>query len=65
LIKICRNFSDEQIDIQKSQLEKLGLFSDFDIFYKTTDKKYEAEQIRVFGRMIEKNLVYRGFRPIH
>ncbi|CAJ0852944.1 14522_t:CDS:2 [Entrophospora sp. SA101] len=55
----------EQVQIQKEQLKKLGLFTDYNKHYITLNKEYEAEQIRVFGEMVKKNLVYQGFKPIY
>jgi len=61
----CHQFALEQSQIQREQLKKLGLFTDYDKYYITLDKNYEAEQIRVFGEMVKKDLIYQGFRPIH
>jgi len=61
----CHKFAFEQVQIQKEQLKKLGLFTDYDKYYLTLDKKYEAEQLRIFGEMVKKGLIYQGFRPIH
>jgi isoleucyl-tRNA synthetase len=33
--------------------------------YKTMDKGYELEQIRVFREMLKSGLVYRGLRPVY
>ncbi|CAJ0761989.1 21774_t:CDS:10, partial [Entrophospora sp. SA101] len=65
LRQICHDFALTQVQIQKEQLKKIGLFTDFEKYYITLDKEYEAEQIRVFGEMVKKGLIYRGFRPIH
>jgi len=62
---LCHQFALEQSQIQREQLKKLGLFSDYNQYYITLDKNYEAEQIRVFGQLVKKGLVYQGFRPIH
>jgi isoleucyl-tRNA synthetase len=61
----CQQFALEQIEKQRSQLKKLGLLTDYEKFYVTFDPKYEAEQIRLFGKLIKDKLVYRGFRPIY
>jgi len=61
----CHQFALEQAQIQREQLKKLGLFTDFEKYYITLDKKYEAEQLRVFGEFVKKGLIYRGYRPIH
>src|SRR5205823_13657136 len=65
LRQVCHNFALEQVQIQKEQLKKLGLFTDYNKHYITLDKNYEAEQIRVFGEMVKKGLIYQGFRPIY
>jgi len=65
LHQICHDFALEQVQIQKEQLKKLGLFTDYDKYYITLDKNYEAEQLRVFAEMVKKGLIYRGYRPIH
>ena len=65
LRQVCHDFALEQVKVQKEQLKKLGLFTNYDKYYITLDKKYEAEQIWVFGEMVKKRLIYCGFRPIH
>ncbi|WNE40786.1 MAG: Isoleucine--tRNA ligase [Mycoplasmataceae bacterium] len=61
----CHDFALSQVEIQKEQLKKIGLFTDFEKYYITLDKNYEAEQIRVFGEMVKKGIIYQGFRPIY
>jgi isoleucyl-tRNA synthetase len=65
LRQTCHDFALSQVQIQKEQLQKIGLFTDFEKYYITLDKSYEAEQIRVFGEMVKKGLIYQGFRPIY
>lgn len=65
LRKKCDEYASQQVEIQKKQLEQLGLFTDYDKVYLTKDKKYEAKQIRIFAEMVKKNLVYQGWRPIY
>jgi isoleucyl-tRNA synthetase len=65
LRKKCDEYASQQVEIQKKQLEQLGLFTDYDQIYLTKDKKYVAEQIRIFGEMVKKGLIYQGLRPIH
>jgi isoleucyl-tRNA synthetase len=59
LRKKCNEYASQQVEIQKKQLEQLGLFTDYDKFYLTKNKEYVAEQIRIFGEMVRKNLVYQ------
>ena len=65
LRKKCNEYASQQVEIQKKQLEQLGLFTDYNQIYLTKDKKYVAEQIRIFSEMVKKGLIYQGFRPIH
>ncbi|MCE8162684.1 MAG: class I tRNA ligase family protein [Candidatus Moeniiplasma glomeromycotorum] len=65
LRQICRDFALKQTQLQKEQLKKLGLFTDYEKYYLTLNKEYEAEQIRVFGEMVKRGLIYQGFRPIY
>src|SRR5438128_7064139 len=58
---LCHQFALEQAQNQREQLKKLGLFTDYSQYYITLDKNYEAEQLRVFGEMVKKNLIYSGF----
>ncbi|CAG8509208.1 10674_t:CDS:2 [Racocetra fulgida] len=51
LRSLCHQFALEQAQNQREQLKKLGLFTDYDKYYITLDKKYEAEQIRVFEKL--------------
>ncbi|CAG8470673.1 17640_t:CDS:2 [Gigaspora margarita] len=49
LRQTCYQFACEQAQLQKEQLKKLGLFTDYGKSYITLNKEYEAEQIRIFG----------------
>ena len=61
----CHSFALKQVQIQKEQLKRLGLFTDYEKYYLTLSKKYESEQIKVFGKIVKKDLIYRGLRPIY
>jgi isoleucyl-tRNA synthetase len=61
----CRKYANEQIEIQKNQLKKLGIFTDYRNFYSTQDRSYEAIQIRILNELSKRNIIYRGLRPIY
>ncbi|WNE41313.1 MAG: Isoleucine--tRNA ligase [Mycoplasmataceae bacterium] len=63
--KECSKYALEQIDLQKNQLKNLGLFTDYDNYYSTQDKEYEATQIRVLADLSRKEIIHRGLRPIY
>lgn len=63
LIKACREHADEYIKVQSEQFRRLGVLGLWEMPYKTHDFRYEAELVRVFKRLVEAGLVYKGLRP--
>ncbi|MCE5678566.1 isoleucine--tRNA ligase [Staphylococcus pseudintermedius] len=61
----CQAFAIEQIDIQKKDFLRLGVNGDFDNPYITLKPEYEAAQIRLFGEMADKGLIYKGKKPVY
>ncbi len=61
----CEKYALEQVEIQKVGFKRLGVLGDFDHPYITLDKSFEAEQIRVFGKMAEMGLIYKGLKPVY
>lgn len=61
----CQAFAMEQIDIQKKDFLRLGVNGDFDNPYITIKPEYEAAQIRLFGEMADKGLIYKGKKPVY
>ncbi|MET3194379.1 isoleucine--tRNA ligase [Bacillus sp. OAE603] len=63
--KLCEEYAYEQVDRQKEQFKRLGILGDWDRPYITLEKEYEAEQIKVFGKMATKGLIYKGLKPVY
>ena len=63
--KACEVYARKYIDIQREQFKRLGVFGDWDNPYLTLDKKYEAEELRLFADVVEKGFVYRGKKPVY
>jgi isoleucyl-tRNA synthetase len=61
----CRAYAHEQIDLQRSEFKRLGVFGDWEKPYLTMNPRYEAQQIRSLGRIIENGHVYKGVKPVH
>lgn len=61
----CRKYALEQINNQNYQFARLGIFTDYNQRYVTLDKEYEANQIEIFIKMIEQNIIYRGLKPVY
>lgn len=62
---LCEQYALKQIEIQKKQFRRLGILGDWDHPYVTLSKEYEAEQIRIFGLMVEKGLIFKGLKPVY
>ena len=63
--KACREFATEQVNRQRVDRKRLGAIGDWDRPYLTMDRRYEAEQLRGFARLLERGLVFRGYKPVH
>jgi len=57
-------YARKYIDIQRRQFRRLGVFGDWDHPYLTLDHSYEAVILRVFAKLVEKNLVYQSKKPV-
>ncbi|MDO4814416.1 MAG: isoleucine--tRNA ligase [Gemella sp.] len=61
----CKDYALKQVDKQREDFKKLGVIGDWDNPYITLDPEFEADQIRVFGKMVEKGYIYKGLKPIY
>jgi isoleucyl-tRNA synthetase len=61
----CRAFAATQIDSQRRDFKRLGVFGDWDHPYLTMDPRYEAQEIRALGKIIRNGHLYRGAKPVH
>ncbi len=63
--KACREYAAKQVDGQRKDFKRLGVFGDWDNPYLTMDFTFEANIIRSLGRIIERGHVQKGFKPVH
>ncbi len=63
LRKACREHAREYIDVQNKQFKRLGVFGLWEDPYYTMDYRFEAEIVRVFGRLSAGGHIYKGLRP--
>lgn len=61
----CREYALEQIDVQRVDFKRLGVFGEWDNPYLTMAFENEAGIVRALGQMIEKGHVYKGTRPVY
>ena len=63
--ELCRAFAAEQIERQKKDFIRLGVFGDWERPYLTMDFRTEANIIRALGKIYERGYLYRGSKPVH
>ena len=63
--EMCKTYALEQVELQKTQFKRLGILGEWDKPYITLDKEYVSDQIKVFSKMVEKGLIYKGLKPVY
>ncbi|MDC1066224.1 isoleucine--tRNA ligase [Candidatus Pseudothioglobus singularis] len=61
----CREYADKQIEKQKVDFKRLGIFGDWDNPYLTKNFKYEADIVRALGKIVKNGHLTKGFKPVH
>lgn len=64
LRKRCRDFALSNLKGQEENFRRLGVWGDWEHPYITLDQKFEAAQIRVFGKMATKGFLYKGLKSV-
>ena len=62
---LCREYALSQVEKQKAGFKRLGVLADYENPYITLDPAYEAEQIRCFGVMAKRGLIFKGLKPVY
>jgi len=63
--QLCDRFARENVEVQKAQMKRLGCMADWDNPYLTILPRFEAEQIRIFGKMAANGYIYKGMKPVY
>ena len=61
----CEEYAFEQVERQKAGFKRLGVLGDFNNPYITLQHDFERDQIKVFAKMAEKGLIYKGLKPVY
>ena len=62
--KACEDFAEDFIQKQMGGFRRLGVVGDWKNPYRTMDKHFEAQEVKVFGRMFDKGFIYKGLKPV-
>lgn len=63
--KKCREYAASQIDIQRDEFQRLGVFGDWQNPYVTMNYTYEANIVRSLAKIIDNGHLQQGFKPVH
>ncbi len=61
----CHDFAQNYIDVQMEGFKRLGVVGDWEHPYKTMAPSFEAEEVKVFGKMYKKGYIYKGLKPVY
>jgi isoleucyl-tRNA synthetase len=63
--QLCRDYAASQIDIQRDEFERLGVFGDWYNPYTTMQYQYEANVVRALAKIVKNGHLQQGFKPVH
>lgn len=61
----CHNFAQEYVEKQMDGFKRLGVIGDWEHPYLTMNPQFEAEEVKIFGKMYEKGYIYKGLKPVY
>ena len=61
----CKEYALTQIDKQKEDFIRLGVFGEWDNPYKSLDSTFEADVVRSLGKIFEKGHIQKGEKPVN
>ncbi len=61
----CHEFAQHYIDVQMDGFKRMGVIGDWEHPYKTMDPGFEAEEVKIFGKMFQKGYIYKGLKPVY
>jgi len=63
--KVCRQYAETYIDIQRNEFKRLGVLGEWDRPYLTMNYPYEATIVREFGKFALNGSLLRSKKPIY
>ena len=61
----CQAYAEKDIQLQKQGFQRLGFLGDWEHPYRTMSKGFEADEVRIFGRMYRNGHIYKGLKPVY
>ena len=63
--KACRSYAARQVELQRDEFVRLGVFGDWNNPYLSMDYAFEADIVRALGKICAKGYLLRGAKPVH
>ena len=63
--KACREYAGKQVDTQREEFIRLGVFGDWNNPYLSMDYKFEADIARALGKICAEGHLSKGAKPVH
>ncbi|MDW3095885.1 MAG: isoleucine--tRNA ligase [Gammaproteobacteria bacterium] len=61
----CREYAKKQVDRQREDFIRLGVFADWQNPYLTMNFQVEADTVRALGKVIANGHLEKGFKPVY
>ena len=62
--RACEDFAEDFIQKQMTGFKRLGVVGDWEHPYRTMDRHFEGQEVKIFGRMFDKGYIYKGLKPV-
>ncbi|MDK2973519.1 MAG: isoleucyl-tRNA synthetase [Candidatus Sumerlaeota bacterium] len=63
--RLCAEYALKWVDTQREEFQRLGIGGEWDKPYLTLTPEYEEAIVRALSTLVEKGLVFKGFKPVH
>ncbi|MCI0653096.1 MAG: class I tRNA ligase family protein, partial [Methylococcaceae bacterium] len=63
--KACRDYAAKQVELQRDEFMRLGVFGDWQNPYLSMDFAFEADIIRALGKIGARGFIEQGAKPVH
>ena len=61
----CEAYAEKYIQRQMDGFKRLGVIGDWEHPYRTMNKGFEADEVRIFGKMYLNGHIYKGLKPVY
>ena len=63
--RLCREFAESQVDIQREDFKRMGVLGDWENPYLTMNYQTEADIVRSLGKILENGHIQKGEKPVN